>query len=101
MSGWAPFKVGEALSVAIRKQLRNNSGPEFALDARFSAPVGFTIVFGASGAGKTTLLDCIAGLQNPDEGRIAVGETTLFDSALRVNVPPNRRAAGKSLRPLR
>lgn len=91
---------GETLSVTIRKRLRNNTGTGFLLDTSFSAPTGFTIVFGASGAGKTTLLDCIAGLQTPEDGRIAVGNTTLFDRASRVNVPPSRRAAGYLLQSL-
>ncbi len=58
------------------------------------AAAGFTILFGASGAGKTTLLDCIAGLQTPEAGRIAVGASALFDADARVDVPPNRRAVG-------
>ena len=60
----------------------------------FAAAAGFTILFGASGAGKTTVLDCIAGLQKPEAGRIAVGADSLFDSSARVYVPPNRRAVG-------
>ncbi len=61
---------------------------------------GFTILFGASGAGKTTLLDCIAGLQTPDEGTIAIGETVLFDSESRVNLPPHRRSVAYLLQSL-
>ena len=36
---------------------------------------------GPSGAGKTTVLRAIAGLLRPRRGRIAVGDTTWFDSA--------------------
>lgn len=60
---------------------------DFALDVDFHAAPGFTIVFGASGAGKTTLLDCIAGLIEPDSGRIAIGDQILFDAAARIHLP--------------
>ena len=66
----------------------------------FVVSAGVTILFGASGAGKTTLLDCIAGLQTPDEGEILIGETVLFDSPSRRNLPPNRRSVGYLLQSL-
>ncbi len=55
---------------------------------------GVTALFGPSGAGKTSVLNMVAGLRRPDAGRIAVAGQVLFDSALRVNVPPERRRAG-------
>ena len=82
------------LSVRMRKIFSGERGATFVLDVGFSAAAGFTILFGASGAGKTTLLDCIAGLQTPESGRIALGIDALFDSAERVKVPPSRRAVG-------
>ena len=60
------------LNVRIRRSFGGERGSSFALDVEFTAAPGFTILFGASGAGKTTLLDCIAGLQAPESGRIAV-----------------------------
>jgi len=87
------------LGVRICKSF-GEQGSSFALDVEFSAAAGFTILFGASGAGKTTLLDCIAGLQRPEAGRIAVGATALFDEDARVNIPPNRRAVGYLLQSL-
>ena len=56
---------------ALRKCFRGGSSSSFTLDVSFVVSAGLTILFGASGAGKTTLLDCIAGLQTPEEGRIA------------------------------
>jgi len=69
-------------------------GTEFRLEVDFSAPAGFTIVFGASGAGKTTLLDCIAGLASPDTGSIRIGTRVLFDVHTRVNVAVPQRKIG-------
>jgi molybdate transport system ATP-binding protein len=79
-----------ALQVSIRKTL----APAFTLDVSFSAPAGITMLFGPSGAGKTTLLDCIVGLLDPDRGRIAIGEGTLFDSEKRINTPVAQRHIG-------
>ena len=82
----------DMLTARLQKSFRGETGLLFRLNVEFAVAAGFTILFGASGAGKTALLDCIAGLQAPDEGTIAVGEKLLFDSKSRVNVPPNRRA---------
>jgi molybdate transport system ATP-binding protein len=90
----------EVLSVHIQKRFSGERGPAFSLDVEFVAAKGFTILFGASGAGKTTLLDCIAGLHSPESGRIAIGETVVFDAARRENVPPNRRSVGYLLQTL-
>jgi iron(III) transport system ATP-binding protein len=53
----------------------------------------FTLL-GPSGCGKTTTLRCVAGLDTPDEGEIALGERLLFSSGRRVAVPANRRGLG-------
>jgi molybdate transport system ATP-binding protein len=64
------------------------------IDCQCSTGRGVTALFGPSGAGKTSVLNMVAGLRRPDRGRIAVAGQLLFDSALRVNVPPERRRAG-------
>ena len=66
----------------------------FQLIASFTASAGFTILFGASGAGKSTVLDCIAGIADPDAGRILAAETLFFDSSSRVNLPCQLRRVG-------
>lgn len=100
MSGVTSSPPGERLTVRLKKCLRGESGSPFTLDIELAVAAGFTILFGASGAGKTTLLDCIAGLQTPDEGTIAIGQALLFDSESRVNLPPRRRAVAYLLQSL-
>ncbi len=55
---------------------------------------GLTALYGPSGAGKTSILNMVAGLLRPDHGRIVVAGETMFDSAARVDLPPERRRAG-------
>jgi len=83
---------GSGLSFRAQKRYRGETN--FALDVEFSAPSGFTILFGASGAGKSTLLDCIAGLVRPDAGTIQVGPTVFFDSQSAADLPVSRRRVG-------
>jgi len=64
-------------------------GAQFSLD-----PGTFFTLLGPSGCGKTTTLRCIAGLETPDEGRIALGDTVLFDRELNLSVPINLRNLG-------
>ncbi len=60
----------------------------------FKSEEGLTALFGPSGAGKTTILNMVAGLLRPDQGRIMVGGSILFDSAAEIDVPPERRRIG-------
>jgi iron(III) transport system ATP-binding protein len=53
----------------------------------------FTLL-GPSGCGKTTTLRCIAGLEMPDGGHIAVAGRTLYSSTEKVRVPANERGLG-------
>src|SRR5437879_7647963 len=85
--------ISSDLEVRIRKRFPNPEGT-FNLNVHFRALAGFTILFGASGAGKTTLLDCIAGLTDPDEGRIVVGGEDLYDSEKKRNVAAWKRHVG-------
>jgi molybdate transport system ATP-binding protein len=78
------------LSVRARKRLSSH----FVIDVAFDVAPGVTIVFGESGSGKTSLLRCVAGLARPDDGRIVVGDRTLFDAALGINLQPPCRRIG-------
>ncbi|HZM11642.1 MAG TPA: molybdenum ABC transporter ATP-binding protein [Candidatus Limnocylindrales bacterium] len=84
------------LSVSLHKRLggEGREDTSLQLDVRFMIASGFTILFGASGAGKTTVLDCIAGLQEPDSGHIAVGDIVLFDSEKGIELPARSRNIG-------
>src|SRR6185503_13406721 len=61
----------------------------------FSVPKGelFTLL-GPSGCGKSTTLRCIAGLERPEAGVIAVDGRSQFDGEKGVFVPPDRRGIG-------
>ena len=78
-----------SLHVDIRKRLGS-----FTLDVQFSAENGITSLLGASGCGKSMTLKCIAGIEKPDEGRIELDGTVLFDSAQKINLPPQKRRVG-------
>ena len=66
----------------------------FRLSVAFDAPDGITALFGPSGAGKTLTLRCIAGLDRPLTGRLALGGRTVFDSDAGINVPARDRRVG-------
>ncbi|MGA2356105.1 MAG: molybdenum ABC transporter ATP-binding protein [Terriglobales bacterium] len=89
----SPQPVSSELEVRIRKRFPHPEG-SFLLNVHFRALAGFTILFGASGAGKTTLLDCIAGLADPDDGRIVVGGEDLYDAEKKLNVAAWKRNIG-------
>jgi molybdate transport system ATP-binding protein len=79
------------LTTRVRKMHRGDGAPSFLLDLDVEVPPGITILFGPSGAGKSTLLDCVAGLTQPDAGRIAIDAEVVFDSEKKVNVPAQHR----------
>lgn len=66
----------------------------FSITARFTSGPGVTALFGRSGAGKSSLINMVAGLLRPERGRIAVGDTVLFDASRGINVAPSRRRIG-------
>ena len=78
-----------ALSVDIKKDFGS-----FRLEAAFEAGDCIHGLLGASGCGKSMTLKCIAGVVRPDEGRIVLDGRVLFDSAARIDLPPQRRKVG-------
>lgn len=77
------------LAVEIQHQLG-----DFALDVRFQAPAGLTVLFGESGAGKSSIINAVAGLLRPDTGRIALNGRLLLDTAAGHSLPVRRRRIG-------
>jgi iron(III) transport system ATP-binding protein len=54
----------------------------------------FFVLLGPSGSGKTTLMRCIAGLEKPDAGAIALDGQAVFSAHPRINIPPEERQIG-------
>jgi ABC-type Fe3+/spermidine/putrescine transport system ATPase subunit len=64
-------------------------------DIGFEVAAGeFYTLLGPSGCGKTTTLRCVAGLEEPTAGRIALEDRVIFDSAVGTFLPANQRRLG-------
>ena len=77
------------IEVDIRQQLG-----AFRLDIAFAADAPIVGLFGRSGSGKTSVINAIAGITRPHSGSIRINDLVLFDSATRVDLPPDRRRVG-------
>ena len=77
------------LKVDIEKEMDG-----FHLSASFETESERFALLGASGSGKSMTLKCIAGIENPDRGRIVLGDRVLFDSEERICVPARERKVG-------
>lgn len=78
-----------ALDVCIKK-----SFGEFVLDVAFESSGGCMGILGASGCGKSMTLKCIAGIEQPDWGKIVLNGRTLFDSEKGISLRPQERKVG-------
>ena len=78
------------LEIDIRKRLR-----DYELEVKLDVPRGeILMLVGDNGCGKTTLLNLVAGLDNPNEGKIELDSRALYDSDKGTNVPPEARGIG-------
>ncbi len=77
------------LDISLRKRL-----PGFRVEVDLSMDDELLVLFGPSGAGKSLVLKMISGIIAPDEGRVAAGGATLFDSSANVNLPMRVRRVG-------
>jgi molybdate transport system ATP-binding protein len=66
----------------------------FNLEVAWEIQNELAVLFGYSGAGKSLTLQLIAGLLEPDAGRIEANGNILFDSRKQINLPPQRRNLG-------
>ena len=57
-------------------------------------PGSFLTLLGPSGCGKTTLLRCIAGLEDPNEGEIYIGDKLVFSSQKGISLQAGQRDLG-------
>jgi ABC-type sugar transport system ATPase subunit len=57
-------------------------------------PGSFVTLLGPSGCGKTTLLRCVAGLEDPDEGEIYIGDRLVFSRYRGIALPAGQRDLG-------
>jgi molybdate transport system ATP-binding protein len=79
-----------ALEVRIRKKLHDGL-----LDVDLESGEDRTLcLLGESSEERTLVLRCIAGLETPDEGRIALDGRVLFDSLEGICLPPEQRRVG-------
>lgn len=78
-----------SLFIDIQKQLG-----DFSLQTQFRSENDRLALLGGSGCGKSVTLRCIAGVMQPDEGIITLNGKVLFDSAKKINLPPQARHIG-------
>lgn len=67
-------------NVSLKVDITCAGTGDFCLDITCEIPgTGVTAIYGRSGSGKSTLLDCIAGLRDPEAGKISFGNNGWFD----------------------
>ncbi|HET7831373.1 MAG TPA: ABC transporter ATP-binding protein [Gallionella sp.] len=81
--------MSRALRVTARKKLR-----DFSVDVDLRIDSNITVMLGPSGHGKTTVLNMIAGMAQPDDGVISIGDIRLYDSRHGINVEMEKRGIG-------
>jgi molybdate transport system ATP-binding protein len=83
----------QCLKTEINKKLKL-----FDLDVDFAAERGVLGILGSSGCGKSMTLKSIAGIVNPDRGRIVLAgqeaDRILYDSAKKIHMRPQERRIG-------
>lgn len=78
------------LKIALEKQLNETDHLKF--EAELTAQ--FYGLMGSSGCGKTTILRILAGLAQPDAGRIEFEEAVWLDTTQKINLPTEQRHIG-------
>jgi molybdate transport system ATP-binding protein len=82
------------ISFDLKKTVSGAQGPLLLdFEARLESGESAAL-FGPSGSGKTTLLRMLAGLAQPESGRIEVEGETWYDSARGIALAPQKRRVG-------
>lgn len=82
------------IRVDIEKKLKAYRGQQVLKITKEFQSGSITKIFGPSGAGKTTFLKVIAGLIEPERGRIVFDNDTWLDTGMRVSLSPQKRKVG-------
>jgi iron(III) transport system ATP-binding protein len=80
----------------VSKRFRSADGEVCAVNGMdLSVSEGtFLTLLGPSGCGKSTTLRMLAGLEDPDQGRIEIGDRVVHDRESGIHLPPQRRGIG-------
>jgi iron(III) transport system ATP-binding protein len=82
------------MSIKIDNLTKSFGGIVAVSNLSLTVPDGeMLVLLGPSGCGKTTTMRCIAGLERPDAGAIAIAGRPVFE-AEKLNVPINQRNVG-------
>jgi molybdate transport system ATP-binding protein len=84
--------VTDTKGLVARLQRRVHKGLTLDVDLRVDDEC--VVLFGSSATGKTSLLRSIAGLDQPDSGRILLDGKPIFDSSSNLNLPLRDRHIG-------
>lgn len=84
-----------AFALVVSGLTKRFAGHTVVDDVSFAVRRGSTLaLLGPSGCGKTTILRCLAGLETPEQGSIAIAGRPVFDAATGVDLVPERRGLG-------
>lgn len=68
--------------------------PDFRIEINLEAGPDLIVIFGPSGSGKSLTLKALAGLIQPEDGFIRLGDRILFDKSHNIHLPPQQRRVG-------
>lgn len=82
------------IDISIEKNLKVYQGRQVLNVTHQFAEGSVTKIYGPSGAGKTTFLKIIAGLLQPESGKIIAGGKVWLDTDTGINLSPQKRMPG-------